>query len=129
MTKTEHHCLIVDDLEFDRRMMRRVFAKHCPDIPMVVARDLGEARQRLKERQISIIFLDNALPDGMGVDFVTELADHEDLKGVPVVIVSDFPSPFMYAKAKAANVCEVWSKRDFVGPSVQRVVKRHARLS
>jgi len=96
---------------------------------MVVARDLTEARKRLRERDISIIFLDNALPDGMGVDFVMEMANDKDFQGVPVVIVSDFPSPFMYAKAKAANVCEVWSKREFVGPSVQRVVKRHARLN
>ncbi|MGR3369805.1 MAG: response regulator [Sagittula sp.] len=129
MAKTDKHCLIVDDQEFDRRMMRRVFAKQCPNVPMIVARDLKEARQRLKDGQISIVFLDNALPDGMGVDLVQEMANDKALKGVPVVIVSDFPSPFMYAKAKAANVCEVWAKRDFVGPSVQRVMTRHARLN
>jgi len=70
MAKTDKHCLIVDDQEFDRRMMRRVFAKQCPNVPMIVARDLKEARQRLKDGQISIVFLDNALPDGMGVDLV-----------------------------------------------------------
>ncbi len=122
-------CLIVDDVEFDRRMMRRVFAKHCPDMPLMVARNLTEARKRMKEQNVSILFLDNALPDGMGVDFVAELSDDKDLRGIPVIIVSDFPSPFMYAKARAANVREVWSKREFVGASVQRVVKKHARLN
>lgn len=128
MSKTEKLCMIVDDLEFDRLMMRRVFAKHCPDIPMIVARDLKEARQRMRERNISILFLDNALPDGMGVDLVQEMAEDDQFKGIPVVIVSDFPSPFMYAKAKAANVLEVWSKRDFIGPAVERVVNTHARV-
>lgn len=125
----ENVCLIVDDVEFDRRMMRRVFSKQCPNIPLVVARNLTEARQRMKEKTVSILFLDNALPDGMGVDFVAELSEDQDLRRVPVVIVSDFPSPFMYAKAKAANVREVWSKREFVGRSVERVIRKHARLN
>lgn len=128
MAHTEQVCLIVDDAEFDRRMMRRVIRKSCPDMPMIVARNLDEARRRLREREVSILFLDNALPDGRGVDFVSELSADRDLKRIPVVIVSDFPSPFMYAKARAANVCAVWSKREFVGPAVERVVRRHARL-
>lgn len=122
-------CLIVDDLEFDRRMMRRVMSKSCPDVPLVVARNLDEARQRLREQDVTFIFLDNALPDGMGVDFVSEMSEDKALSHVPVVIVSDFPTPFMYAKAQAANVCEVWSKREFVGEAVQRVVSKHTRLN
>ena len=129
MARNTELCLIVDDQEFDRRMMRRVLAKHCPEVPLMVARDLKEARERLRDNRVSIVFLDNALPDGMGVDFVREMANDESLKRVPVVIVSDFPSPFMYAKAQAANVREVWSKREFVGASVRRVVERHARQS
>ncbi|MBV7392982.1 response regulator [Mameliella alba] len=123
----EQVCLIVDDLEFDRRMMRRVMAKHCPDVPLAIARNLTEARQRLAAGDVSILFLDNALPDGMGVDFLAEMKDNKALKAVPVVIVSDFPSPFMYAKAQAANVCEVWSKREFVGDAVRRVLRKHLR--
>ena len=129
MGKTEQLCLIVDDQEFDRRMMRRVLAKEFPNIPLLVAKDLKEARARLNDRNVTMVFLDNALPDGMGVDFVRELAASEQFKRVPVVIVSDFPTPFMYAKAQAANVREVWSKRDFLGPSVRRVMQRYAVAS
>lgn len=129
MGKTDKLCLIVDDQEFDRLMMRRVLAREFPELPLIVARDLAEARKRLKEKPVAIMFLDNALPDGRGVDFVQELAQDDATKGVPVVIVSDFPTPFMYAKAQAANVREVWSKRDFVGSSVQRVLRRHAAMT
>ncbi|ASP22262.1 chemotaxis-specific methylesterase [Antarctobacter heliothermus] len=121
-------CLIVDDVEFDRRMMRRVMAKHCPEMPLIVARNLGEARARLRSENVSILFLDNALPDGMGVDFLSELNADKTLNHVPVIIVSDFPSPFMYAKAQAAQVCEVWSKREFIGSAVRRVMQKHVRL-
>ena len=109
MARQQKLCLIVDDQEFDRTMMRRVFASECPDVPLVVARSLGEARQRLADREIAMIFLDNVLPDGMGIDFVQEMTRSDSLKKVPVVIVSDFPTPFMHAKAKAANVVEVGS--------------------
>lgn len=129
MRKSKRLCLIVDDQEFDRTMMRRVFAREYPDFPMIIARDIAEARQRLREKPISIIFLDNALPDGMGVDFAREVAQTKEFGQVPVVIVSDFPSPFMYAKARAANVREVWSKREFVGAAIQRVMRHHAILS
>ena len=121
-------CLIVDDLEFDRRMMRRVLAKHCPEMPLIVARNLDEARARLRDQNVTMIFLDNSLPDGMGVDFVSEMSADKKFCNVPVVIVSDFPTPFMYAKAQAANVCEVWSKREFVGPAVLRVLQKHLRV-
>lgn len=121
-------CLIVDDVEFDRLMMRRVLARTCPDVPLVVARTLSEARARLADRNVSILFLDNALPDGMGIDLLAEMKADRALRRIPVVIVSDFPSPFMYAKARAADASEVWSKREFVGEKVRRVVQ-NARLT
>jgi response regulator RpfG family c-di-GMP phosphodiesterase len=123
-------CLIVDDAEFDRTLMRRVFSKNFPDVPMLMAQDIEQTRRRLKEAkgEIAIIFLDNMLPDGMGIDLVRELAEDKDFKDLPVIIVSDFPTPFMYAKANVANVREVWAKRDFIGPSIQRAMRQHARL-
>lgn len=129
MPEDDTVCMIVDDAEFDRRMMRQVIRKTYPDMPMVVAKSLDEARRRLKGRKISIMFLDNSLPDGLGVDFVAELNGDPAHRKVPVVIVSDFPSPFMYAKAKARNVCEVWSKSEFLTEKVQHVVERHALAS
>ncbi|SMX35803.1 hypothetical protein MAA8898_00649 [Maliponia aquimaris] len=97
-------------------------------MPLVVARTLTEARARLAERNVSILFLDNALPDGMGIDLLAEMTADSRMCRIPVVLVSDFPSPFMYAKAQAAQVCEVWSKREFVGASVRRIVQKHACL-
>ncbi|GAA4229140.1 response regulator [Sagittula sp. NFXS13] len=129
MVKSEKLCLIVDDQEFDRRMMRRVFTKEYPDFPMVIACDLAQARKKLLTSKVSIVFLDNALPDGFGVDFVHELAQKDAFKRVPFVIVSDFPTPFMYAKARASNVREIWSKQDFNGPSLQRVMQQHTVLN
>ncbi|MBP0483050.1 response regulator [Sagittula salina] len=128
MASKKKLCLIVDDQEFDRSMMRRVFAHEWPDFPLVIARNLEEARARLAEGDIGMVFLDNVLPDGMGIDFVQEMSTSDRMKSVPVVLVSDFPTPFMHAKAKAANVYEVWSKRQFAVPALSRVMKRAALM-
>ena len=68
------------------------------------------------------------LPDGVGADFLAELAVHAHWRQAPVVMVSDWPSPFMFDKARAANVLAVWSKGDFTPERVRRLVKGHARL-
>lgn len=120
-------CLIVDDVEFDRSRMRRTIAKFCPEVPMLVAMNLQQTRQRLrdKDREVAIVFLDNVLPDGTGVDFVGELAEDPVLKRIPIILVSDFPTPFMYAKARAANVREVWSKTEFNGNKVRDAIQKY----
>ncbi|CUH77123.1 Response regulator receiver domain-containing protein [Tropicibacter naphthalenivorans] len=106
--------------------MRRVMARHCPDIPMRVAPSLKAARDSLSAHPVGLIFLDNILSDGSGIDFAEELHNHPKYAKIPVVMVSDFPTPFLFAKAKAANVREIWSKAEFRGPDVRRAMARYA---
>lgn len=122
-------CLIVDDETVDRVRMRRILATQHPAPVVKTASTLAEARRQLASRSVSLLFLDNMLPDGVGADFLSELADSADWRAVPVVMVSDWPSPFMYAKARAANVLAVWSKGDFTPERVRRLVRTHARPS
>ncbi|MCA0920730.1 response regulator [Pseudooceanicola nanhaiensis] len=118
-------CLIIDDSSLDQEMMRRAMDATGLPVEVLFAGALSEARAVLKAVEVSLVFLDNSMPDGWGADFVGEMARDERFKRVPVVIVSDWPSPFLYAKARASNVCEVWSKRDFTPEAVRRVVQAH----
>ena len=118
--------LIVEDTETDRAIMRRVVTRQCPGQSFIFAKNLTDARKILDEQRIHFVFLDNTLPDGRGADFVAELAEHPKWKRLPVVIVSDWPSPFLYAKAKAFNVREIWTKSEFKGPEILRVIGAHA---
>ena len=127
MTTEAERCLIVEDTETDRAMMRRIVTRQCEGQNFIFAKSLREAREILKTRAIFFIFLDNTLPDGRGADFVAELAAHPEWKRLPVVIVSDWPSPFLYAKAKACNVLEIWTKNDFKGPEILRVLGAKSR--
>lgn len=122
MQTQEKICLIVDNSEEDRRRMRKIFAKSFPHMSMMVARDMGEARRRLRDRNVGFMFVENDLPDGQGIDLVAEMSRDPDLKEIPSVIVTDFVSPFIYAKARASNVRGVWTKKEFVEPKVRATV-------
>ncbi len=106
-------CLIVEDSSFDSEKMQRVLARsHC-GLDVTVATTLASARAALAEEDAALILLDNNLPDGLGTNFAMELARDERLAQIPVIMVSDWPSPFMWEKAAAAGVRYVLSKREF----------------
>ncbi|WP_375687260.1 response regulator [Pseudooceanicola sp. LIPI14-2-Ac024] len=121
-------CLIVEDTRFDQSMMTRVLAHLHPAPRVIMATTLAEARRHLGGADIDILFLDNMLPDGTGTEFLRELATHPTWARVPVVLVSDWPTPFMFDKARAAHVRAIWSKGDFTGERVRRMVRTHARV-
>lgn len=117
-TRRRHHpptCLIVEDSEFDRERMCRVVRKSRSDMHIQQAVDLRSAREALQSGGIRLILLDNNLPDGLGADFAVELSQDPQLSGIPIIMVSDWPSPFMWQKAASAGVAYVLSKSEFDG--------------
>ena len=114
-------CLIVEDSDLDRLMLRRVLAQLDPTLRHVLAATLAEAKQKLDEGGIDFMLLDNSLPDGNGADFVLTLARDPILSRIPVLIVTGWPSPFLFAKANAARVRKVVAKDQLKGKAVTRL--------
>lgn len=106
-------CLIVEDSEFDRIKLSRVLAKSHHKMRVQTATTLNAARAALEKGNTALILLDNNLPDGFGADFALELARDKRLANIPVIMVSDWPSPFMWEKAARAGVTYVLSKSEF----------------
>jgi CheY-like chemotaxis protein len=106
-------CLIVEDSDFDHRMMSRVIGRSAADMRVQIATTLQSAREALSRNAISLILLDNNLPDGNGANFALELANDPKLKLIPVIMVSDWPTPFMWDKAAKAGVLYVVNKSEF----------------
>ncbi|WP_089270045.1 response regulator [Puniceibacterium sediminis] len=125
MAAPEFNCLVIEDTVVDRMIMKSVLTKLGRSCDVTFALSLADARVKLSERSYAIIFLDNALPDGNGADFVLELAAHKIWKNTPVVMVTDFPSPFMYAKAKAQNVVAIWTKEQFDWAAVNALFAKY----
>ena len=119
-------CLIIEDSKFDQLRLTRMINKSVADMQIYVATTLREARLLLAENRISMILLDNNLPDGLGADFAIELADLKIFSHIPVVMVSDWPSPFMWEKAATAGVLHVVNKSEF-GLDYLMDALRHAK--
>jgi hypothetical protein len=69
-----------------------------------------------------MILLDNNLRDGRGPYYVQILAADPDLAPIPVIIISDWPTPFMWDKAQTAGVRFVQTKDEFHVGHVQSVL-------
>jgi PleD family two-component response regulator len=112
-------CLIVDDNVRDQQMLVRAVSYAGKHIGVKVAGTIREARRSLMQGPVSLILMENALPDGRGVELALELSQHARFQTVPVIIATDWPSPFMWHKAKKAGVRYVVAKAEF-GPALIR---------
>lgn len=120
-------CLIVEDSQFDQEMMARVIARSQRQMTVQVASTLSAARKALANGEVSLILLDNNLPDGIGADFALELASNPKHASTPVVMVSDWPTPFMWEKAASAGVLYVVNKSEFGIQYVNQALSNGAR--
>lgn len=116
-------CLVIEDSKFDQKRITRAMHLGCKNISLVFSNTLGEARAKIEKMSFAMILLDNNLPDGMGADFAVELSRHPKHRRTPVVMVSDWPSPFMWDKASKAGVHYVVRKDDFHAGYVQSALK------
>ena len=101
-------CLIVEDSSFDCEKMTRVMQRTREDMRIEVASSLRAARRVLEKGSLSLILLDNNLPDGLGADFVQELQAALALN---------------LGEAAAAGVAYVLSKTEFDGRYVRAALE------
>ena len=116
-------CLIIEDSEFDQQRMTRIIRKYRSKMKVAVAPTLDAAREMLFQETMTLILLDNNLPDGLGANFAVELSRSAHLGDIPIIIVTDWPSPFMWEKAAAAGVRYVLNKSEFDARYVHAALK------
>ncbi|WP_424987452.1 response regulator [Microbulbifer sp. S227A] len=114
-------CLIVEDSVQDQQMLSKAVHYAHKDIHVEIATTVRQARQVLRQLPVSLILMENTLPDGRGVELALELSQHARFCSVPVIIATDWPSPFMWHKARQAGVRHVVAKGEF-GPALIRDV-------
>ena len=116
-------CLIVEDSQFDQELIARAIKRSHGDMKIEVATTLQSARRALQRNGYSLILLDNNLPDGLGANFAIELAAHKVHSKIPIIMISDWPSPFMWEKAAAAGVLYVVNKTEFGSRYIHAALK------
>lgn len=116
-------CLMIEDSTFDQEKIKRVMARSSVSVEIETATTLREARHILDAGGVDMILLDNNLPDGLGADFAIELSQDATTSTIPIVMVSDWPSPFMWDKANMAGVLHVVNKTDFGARYVNAAIR------
>lgn len=116
-------CLVIEDSIVDQKIVRRAILGAHPDAEIDVVDTLEAAQHALNARPYSMILCDNNLPDGNGAEFAEALAHDPVYRNTPIVIVSGWPSPFMWAKAKAAGI-QVIDKNDQMMQRLRQLVNR-----
>src|ERR1700733_14888930 len=91
--------LIIDD-EYDLCSLLKM-ALVSDDYHVDCAFNLSEAENMLKEHP-SVIFLDNNLPDGTGLEYVKRYT--AEFREIYVIMISADPSPALEQKAKKEGV-------------------------
>lgn len=121
-------CLLIEDSEFDQRQIKRVLQALGIERLDIVS-TVGQGRAHIMRRGVDLILLDNGLPDGFGVDFAMELRNSSRFSNIPVVIVSDWPTPFMFDKALMARVRQVLRKDEFNLAKAADVLRMSRRVT
>jgi CheY-like chemotaxis protein len=105
-------CLLVEDNQIERNQIERIFSRIGKKAVLISVGTLTEAMAVIARGQVRLVLLDNSLPDGNGADFAMKISQNPELRHIPVAILSEWPTPFMYAKAERARVLSVLRKRD-----------------
>ncbi|WP_167853578.1 response regulator [Roseovarius aestuariivivens] len=100
-------CLVVEDSRHDQEMIRRALRGARVNAEMTCVGTLADARKVLKNETFDMILVDNSLPDGRGSDFARDLAGRDGFRRTPIVIVSGWPSPFMWDKARESGLAVI----------------------
>jgi len=97
--KPAYHTLIVDD-ELDICFLLRSILRR-KDTSVACANTIDEAKAELKRQQPDILFLDNFLPDGMGLDLINYVA--EKFPAVKIIMISAQDSASNQIKARQSG--------------------------
>ena len=112
--------LIIDD-EIDICYLLSGILKHKNFQPNYV-NTLSDAVLALKKQNPSIIFLDNHLPDGMGMDFIEHIKDNSP--GTKIIMITAYDTPADRSRALELGVDGFIGKpftRDIIYQTVEQL--------
>jgi CheY-like chemotaxis protein len=111
----ESKVLIVDDEPDARFLFDRILRKR--NVKTTFAKNLSEATHAMETDHPVLIFLDNSLPDGRGIDFIPFLKEHYPDTHIIIITANDNITDKKIAFLKGAD--------DFLGkPLSLEVINR-----
>lgn len=103
--------LLAEDDMFFQNFYSRKLIEH--GFQVYVAKDGVEALRLLQEAKPDIVLLDLIMPNKDGFDVLTEVAQHEELKKIPIVVFSTLGQEQDIEKAKSLGAAGYINKTFF----------------
>ena len=106
------HCLLIEDNKFDQKRIERILHRTLPS-RLSTVETLADAYRALDRGLFDLVITDNALPDGLAVEFIRRLRNTDAHRDIPVIMMSDHPSEMIQTRALQAGVSAVVTKASF----------------
>ncbi|MEM7243657.1 MAG: response regulator [Pseudomonadota bacterium] len=122
-TRQRCHCLLVEDSKFDQYRVERILHRALPS-RLSTVETLADAYRTINLDRFDLVITNNALPDGLGVDFVRALRKNPKHRDIPVIMMSDHPREMIKTRAVEAGVTTVVSKGTFTRAHLINVIEQ-----
>ena len=117
--KTAKKVLVIED-EGEIGLLLNIILNE-NDFELDYVKDLSSADEYLEKEQPSVIILDNKLPDGFGVDFISYIK--KKYSAIKIIMISGFASVKDVALANGADIFfEKPFSKDELNKSLNRLV-------
>ena len=119
--------LIAEDDEFLLKVYRMTLEQEKFDV--VIAKDGEEALKQAAKEKPDLILLDILMPKKDGFDVLKELKENEDLKDIPVIILSNLGQEADIEKGKELGAVDYIIKGNVDIENVIQKVKKYDKKS
>ncbi|RJR31310.1 response regulator [Candidatus Parcubacteria bacterium] len=110
--------LIVED---DRTLVDILKEAFEPDYQTVIAGDSSSAMAKIKRDAPDLILLDILLPGKSGFEFLAEIKNDNEIKNIPVIILSNLGQDTEIKKGMSLGAIDYLVKSDF---TIDEVIKK-----
>jgi len=115
--------LIMEDEEIMINLLQKKLLKEGMEV--LLARDGQEGLMMMEKEKPDLVLLDIVMPKKGGFEVLEEISTREDLKKIPVIIISNSGQPVELERAKKLGVRDWLIKIDFDPQEViEKVVKQ-----
>ena len=117
--KNDHTALIIDDESDICFLLSNILRNNNLDVQFV--NSISEGKLFLKKNSPQLLFLDNHLPDGYGVDFISYVKkEHADIK---IVMVTAHDTPEDRGKALKEGA-DVFISKPFSASEIKKAIQQ-----
>ncbi|MBU1176947.1 MAG: response regulator [Patescibacteria group bacterium] len=118
--------LIIEDEEILLELIQKKLVQEGYQVN--IARDGLEGLEKLREEKPDLILLDIVMPRMGGFEVMEEIKKDDNLKGIPIIIISNSGQPVELSRAKELGVVDWLIKTDFDPTEVIIKVKKQLDL-